>query len=85
VGYSSDCKANRSKYWNWGKYADPTTSPIFNGDAHSMGGNGQSIKHGGYALGMASTMVPAGDGGGCVLTGPFAKLDKLSIIKLLTN
>ncbi|KAH6684269.1 hypothetical protein B0J14DRAFT_664116 [Halenospora varia] len=59
-------------YWNWGKYPDPTTSPIFNGDAHSMGGNGESVKHAGYRLGMANIMVPAGKGGGCVTTGPFA-------------
>ncbi|KUJ14569.1 Di-copper centre-containing protein [Mollisia scopiformis] len=59
-------------YWNWGKYADPTTSPIFNGDAHSMGGNGESVKHSGGYLGMAFINVPAGKGGGCVKTGPFA-------------
>lgn len=61
------------KYWNWGKYSDPNTSPIFNGDAHSMGGNGQAMTHGGGRLGGAMTQVPAGPGGGCVLTGPFAK------------
>ncbi|CZR65684.1 related to tyrosinase [Phialocephala subalpina] len=59
-------------YWNWGKYADPTTSPICNGDAHSMGGNGESVKHAGNNLGMAFIKVPAGKGGGCVRTGPFA-------------
>ncbi|KAK0124988.1 hypothetical protein ONS96_008858 [Cadophora gregata f. sp. sojae] len=61
-------------YWNWGKYPDPTVSPIFNGDAHSMGGNGESVTHKGYALGMASVMVPPGKGGGCVKTGPFANM-----------
>jgi len=61
-------------YWNWGKYADPTTSPIFNGDAHSMGGNGDYVKHVGQPLGMASVNVPAGKGGGCVTTGPFGNL-----------
>lgn len=55
------------------KYADPTTSPIFNGDAHSMGGQGESIKHSGYSLGMMSVIVPPGKGDGCVQTGPFAK------------
>jgi tyrosinase len=39
-----------------------------------MGGQGESIKHSGYVLGMAGIMVPAGKGGGCVKTGPFAKL-----------
>ncbi|KAH7370471.1 hypothetical protein BKA65DRAFT_418020 [Rhexocercosporidium sp. MPI-PUGE-AT-0058] len=59
-------------YWNWGRYPDPTVSPIFNGDAHSMGGNGESVPHKGYILGMANIMVPPGNGGGCVKTGPFA-------------
>lgn len=38
-----------------------------------MGGNGEYVKHAGHGLGMANTMVPAGNGGGCVKTGPFAK------------
>lgn len=46
---------------------------MFSGDAYSMGGNGEYVKHSGYALGMASINVPAGPGGGCVKTGPFAK------------
>ncbi|XMA10487.1 hypothetical protein WAI453_003278 [Rhynchosporium graminicola] len=61
-------------YWNWGKYPDPSLSPIFNGDAHSMGGNGEAVSHKGYNLGMANVMVPAGKGGGCVKTGPFASM-----------
>ncbi|KAH8601982.1 hypothetical protein B0O99DRAFT_681091 [Bisporella sp. PMI_857] len=59
-------------YWNWGKYADPTTSPIFNGDAHSMGGNGEKVQHAGFNLGVQ--FVPPGNGGGCVTTGPFANM-----------
>jgi tyrosinase len=66
-------QSNGIQYWNWGKYPDPTTSPIFNGDAYSMGGNGEYVKHSGYPLGMANVNVPAGNGGGCVRTGPFAK------------
>ncbi|KAF2277857.1 Di-copper centre-containing protein [Westerdykella ornata] len=54
-------------YWNWGKYADLTTSPIFNGDEWSMGGNGEAVQHG---RGMMN--IPPGPGGGCVKTGPFA-------------
>jgi tyrosinase len=38
-----------------------------------MGGQGESIKHSGYTLGIAGIMVPPGKGGGCVKTGPFAK------------
>ncbi|KAF2017739.1 Di-copper centre-containing protein [Aaosphaeria arxii CBS 175.79] len=58
-------------YWNWGKYADLTTSPIFNGDEWSLGGNGKSVPHKGGFIGR---QVPAGPGGGCVETGPFANL-----------
>jgi tyrosinase len=56
-------------YWNWGKYSDLTVSPIFNGDDWSMGGNGEAVKHAGGFIGR---QVPAGPGGGCVKTGPFA-------------
>ncbi|KAF1998609.1 Di-copper centre-containing protein [Amniculicola lignicola CBS 123094] len=59
-------------YWNWGKYADLPTSPIFNGDEYSMGGNGEYVAHKGTSIGM--TTIPAGPGGGCVRTGPFANL-----------
>ncbi|PSN66641.1 Di-copper centre-containing protein [Corynespora cassiicola Philippines] len=58
-------------YWNWGKYSDLTTSPIFNGDDYSMGGNGEAVPHQGGLLGRP---VPAGPGGGCVYQGPFANL-----------
>ncbi|KAF2713594.1 Di-copper centre-containing protein [Pleomassaria siparia CBS 279.74] len=56
-------------YWNWGKYSDLTTSPIFNGDDWSLGGNGEYVKHVGMNMGRP---IPAGPGGGCVNTGPFA-------------
>ncbi|KAF2476018.1 Di-copper centre-containing protein [Lindgomyces ingoldianus] len=56
-------------YWNWGKYADLPASPIFNGDNWSMGGNGEAVAHKGGNIGRA---IPAGPGGGCVKTGPFA-------------
>ncbi|KAF2837670.1 Di-copper centre-containing protein [Patellaria atrata CBS 101060] len=59
-------------YWNWGKYPDPLKSPIFNGDAHSMGGNGEYVAHSGQPLGMVGQQVPAGNGGGCVMTGALA-------------
>jgi hypothetical protein len=35
-----------------------------------MGGNGEYVKHAGGNIGRP---VPAGPGGGCVKTGPFAK------------
>ncbi|KAF8860543.1 hypothetical protein BDZ45DRAFT_800706 [Acephala macrosclerotiorum] len=64
---------NMTPYWNWGKYADPTMSPFFNGDAHSVGGNGESVKHTGSNLGMAFIKVPAGKGGDSARTGPFRR------------
>jgi tyrosinase len=53
-------------YWDWGIWADsPETSPIFDGSDSSMSGNGEKIMHNnnGYA--------PIGNGGGCVMSGPF--------------
>jgi tyrosinase len=58
-------------YWDWSKYPDIVNSPIFNGDEYSMGGNGDPVPHTGMQLGPDK--VPAGPGGGCVTTGPFAK------------
>jgi tyrosinase len=60
-----------SQYWNWGKYSDMPSSPIFNGDDYSMGGNGDAVSHKGGQIGYFN--VPAGPGGGCVTKGPFAK------------
>ena len=67
---SKSSVTNVSKYWNWGKYTDLTKSPIFNGDEWSMGGNGEAVSHKGGFIGR---QIPAGPGGGCVKTGPFAK------------
>ncbi|KAF2262185.1 Di-copper centre-containing protein [Lojkania enalia] len=61
-------------YWNWGKYPDPLKSPIFDGSATSMGGNGQYVPHGGHAVGSANVVVPGGNGGGCINTGPFKNM-----------
>jgi tyrosinase len=58
-------------YWNWGKYQDLTTSPIFSGDDWSLGGNGDPVQHKG---GFVGRQIPAGPGGGCVTKGPFANL-----------
>ncbi|KAK4039370.1 hypothetical protein C8A01DRAFT_47161 [Parachaetomium inaequale] len=53
-------------YWDWGRWAqDPEKSPIFDGSDTSLSGNGEKIQH------RASGAVPAGNGGGCVKTGPF--------------
>ncbi|KAH6854785.1 hypothetical protein B0I37DRAFT_39569 [Chaetomium sp. MPI-CAGE-AT-0009] len=63
----TECGYNGTQpYWDWGRWAqDPETSPIFDGSETSLSGNGEKIDH------KASGMVPAGNGGGCVLKGPF--------------
>ena len=60
-------------YWNWGKYAfDPLNSPLFDGSAYSMSGNGVYEPHNcTEALPTDLNCIPPGSGGGCVNTGPF--------------
>lgn len=54
------------QYWDWGRWAeDPESSPIFDGSETSLSGNGEKIDHEG------TPMIPAGNGGGCVKSGPF--------------
>ena len=61
-------------YWNWAKYANLLQSPIFSGDEYSMGGNGDAIgPHNDLNLGPGPSL-PAGPGGGCMTTGPFANM-----------
>ncbi|KAH8883227.1 Di-copper centre-containing protein [Thozetella sp. PMI_491] len=56
-------------YWDWGRWAqDPERSPIFDGSDTSLSGNGEKINHKGQSFG------PAGNGGGCVKTGPFKNM-----------
>ncbi|KAK8070601.1 hypothetical protein PG997_010804 [Apiospora hydei] len=61
-------------YWNWGKSAqDPERSPYMDGSATSQGGNGAYAPHACTpALISGQGCVPAGNGGGCVETGPYA-------------
>ncbi|KAG7291946.1 hypothetical protein NEMBOFW57_001975 [Staphylotrichum longicolle] len=63
----TECGYNGTQpYWDWGRWAqDPEKSPIFDGSDTSLSGNGEKIQH------RASGVVPAGNGGGCVKTGPF--------------
>ncbi|KAI0114600.1 Di-copper centre-containing protein [Hypoxylon sp. NC0597] len=73
----SECGYNGSQpYWNWGLYAgDPASSPIFDGSAYSMSGNGEYIPDKDplvLTLGdYPPIYLPAGTGGGCVASGPF--------------
>jgi len=66
----TQCGYNSTQpYWDWGRWANSVeTSPIFDGSATSMSGNGEKIAH------AATSIGPAQDGGGCVLTGPFANM-----------
>ncbi|KAK4542845.1 hypothetical protein LTR36_006034 [Oleoguttula mirabilis] len=63
-------------YLNWGKYAlDPLDAPVFDGSATSMSGNGEYRVHSAFDIpssALPEIVIPAGDGGGCVTTGPFA-------------
>ncbi|RDW57779.1 tyrosinase [Coleophoma crateriformis] len=60
-------------YWNWGKTAeDPVNSPMFDGSAYSVGGNGVYEEHNcTEALPTNLNCIPPGEGGGCVETGPY--------------
>ncbi|KAK8112900.1 hypothetical protein PG984_013426 [Apiospora sp. TS-2023a] len=81
-------------YWDWPKYASaPQDSPIFNGDAYSMGGNGEwdpdlppSVVGPPEGVPGVHSTLPRGLGGGFVTTGPFANMTvNLGPIALAAN
>ncbi|KAL8821914.1 MAG: hypothetical protein Q9223_000144 [Gallowayella weberi] len=62
-------------YWDWTKYyADPASSPIFDGSDYSLGSNGKYFPHGATVLEAfgLTLKLPGGTGGGPVYKGPFA-------------
>ncbi|CAO2651591.1 Nn.00g041610.m01.CDS01 [Neocucurbitaria sp. VM-36] len=62
----TECGYNGTQpYWDWGRYATPETSPIFDGSETSMGGQGEKVAH------NSNGLKPAGNGGGCIASGPF--------------
>ncbi|KAK3367888.1 hypothetical protein B0H63DRAFT_87371 [Podospora didyma] len=65
-------------YWNWDRYAkDPVSSPLFNGNESSMGGNGAPSTYNGISIPGAPKpydKIPAAGAGGCVTTGPFKNM-----------
>lgn len=70
-------------YWDWAKTARTglLSSPIFDGSDTSMSGNGvdgysanQTDIILGAAQGLPPIYLPTGNGGGCVKSGPFAKM-----------
>ncbi|KAL2268832.1 hypothetical protein VTJ83DRAFT_3678 [Remersonia thermophila] len=63
----NECGYNGTQpYWDWSRwYQDPERSPIFDGSDTSLSGNGEYVQH------TTQMGIPAGNGGGCVKTGPF--------------
>jgi len=62
------------QYWNWAtNAANESHSPVFDGSATSMGGNGAFLTHNGSLAGAGRIFLPSEQGGGCVTTGPFKK------------
>ncbi|KAK3214119.1 hypothetical protein GRF29_28g2082966 [Pseudopithomyces chartarum] len=62
-----ECGYNGTQpYWDWGRWAaSPETSPIFDGSETSMSGQGEKVAH------NSNGQKPAGQGGGCIASGPF--------------
>ncbi|KAA8641766.1 tyrosinase family protein [Aspergillus tanneri] len=63
-------------YWNWALSANNlSASPIFDGSATSLSGNGDPIKQETLLrLEPTNITIPMGSGGGCVTNGPFANM-----------
>ncbi|GME26730.1 tyrosinase central domain protein [Neofusicoccum parvum] len=64
-------------YWDWTKTAETglETSPIFDGSATSLGGNGEHEPETGdvvISVGDNPVYLAPGTGGGCVKSGPFS-------------
>lgn len=61
---------------NYDRYKeDPWNSPLLNGNASSLGGNGQpEPDYKGVAQpGRTPNIIASGGGGGCVTEGPFSE------------
>lgn len=67
-------------YWNWAKTAESglEKSPMLDGSAFSMSGNGEFIPGGKEVNlggnGLPDFWLPAGTGGGCIKSGPFKNM-----------
>lgn len=62
-------------YWNWFTYQDNLrASPIFDGSDTSMGSDGAYVPHNGSVGGGGRIFLPSGEGGGCIMSGPFKNL-----------
>jgi tyrosinase len=69
-----------AQYWNWGDYVeDLTHSAVFDGSQYSMSGDGAPLAHTPIALGFGSNAtVGEGNGGGCLMSGPFKEYEMLA-------
>ena len=67
---------------NYDRYAeDPGNSPLLNGNASSLGGNGvlEPTYKGVAQPGRTPNIIASGGGGGCVTEGPFSEFVALYI------
>jgi len=77
---SAELSSKTIRYWNWGLTASNTTQDgqLFDGSELSMSGNGDYVAgRGDLELTLEDypiVYLPAGDGGGCVTSGPFANM-----------
>jgi hypothetical protein len=59
-------------YWNWFKHQDNLReSPVFDGSDTSLGSDGSFVAHNGSVGGTGKIFMPSGQGGGCIMSGPF--------------
>lgn len=61
---------------NYDRYAeDPFNSPLLNGNASSLGGNGEldADYKGVPQVGRTPNIIKSNGGGGCVKSGPFSE------------
>ncbi|KAH6911013.1 hypothetical protein BKA70DRAFT_1146360 [Coprinopsis sp. MPI-PUGE-AT-0042] len=62
-------------YWNWFAYQNNLKdSPVFDGSETSMGGDGSFVQHNGSVGGIGYIIMPSGEGGGCIKSGPLKGL-----------
>ena len=68
-------KLTSLRYWDWPLWASNLTgSPIFDGSAYSMSGDGAHIANNSDIILGENVVLPHGNGGGCVTSGPFVNM-----------
>ncbi|KAG4440130.1 hypothetical protein IFR05_004388 [Cadophora sp. M221] len=66
-------------HWDWTLFSDNTEGgPVFDGSSTGMSGNGEFVADKGDLFlvlpGFDDVNLPAGNGGGCITSGPFANM-----------